>query len=202
MTLHALLLVAASYLVGSIPFGVIVGRLSGFDPRAVGSGNIGMTNVARAGGKGAAIATFVGDLLKGAGPVLFARAAGFGPAVVAWAGFAAFLGAICSIFLRFRGGKGVSASLGIWVVLAPLPLVLALTAFVVVFAVTRIMSLASISAAIVLVPAVGALTGPRPYLMLAIAMGTLVLFRHRENIRRLLAGEEPRFEARKRNRAA
>jgi glycerol-3-phosphate acyltransferase PlsY len=202
MTLDALILIAASYLVGSIPFGVIVGRLKGFDPRAVGSGNIGMTNVARAGGKGAAAATFIGDLVKGAGPVAFARAMGFAPAVIAWAGFAAFLGAICSIFLRFRGGKGVSASLGIWAVLAPLPLVLALTAFVVVFAVTRIMSLASISAAIVLVPAVAALAGPRPYLALAIAMSALVLFRHHENIRRLMAGEEPRFQARKGDRAA
>jgi glycerol-3-phosphate acyltransferase PlsY len=202
MTLDALILIAASYLVGSIPFGVIVGRLKGFDPRAVGSGNIGMTNVARAGGKGAAAATFIGDLVKGAGPVAFARAMGFAPAVIASAGFAAFLGAICSIFLRFRGGKGVSASLGIWAVLAPLPLVLALTAFVVVFAVTRIMSLASISAAIVLVPAVAALAGPRPYLALAIAMSALVLFRHHENIRRLMAGEEPRFQARKGDRAA
>ncbi len=202
MTLHALILIAASYLVGSIPFGVIVGRLQGFDPRAVGSGNIGMTNVARAGGKGAAAATFVGDLVKGAGPVAFARAMDFAPAVIAWVGFAAFLGAICSIFLGFRGGKGVSASLGIWAVLAPLPLVLALTAFVVVFAVTRIMSLASISAAIVLVPAVAALAGPRPYLVLAIAMSALVLFRHHENIRRLIAGEEPRFGAGKGSRAA
>ena len=202
MTLHALILIVASYLVGSIPFGVIVGRLGGFDPRAVGSGNIGMTNVARAAGRGAAAATFIGDLVKGAGPVAFAHATGFGPVVIAWAGFAAFLGAICSVFLRFRGGKGVSASLGIWAVLAPLPLVLALTAFVVVFATTRIMSLASISAAIVLVPAVAALTGPRPYLMLAIAMSALVLFRHHENIRRLIAGEESRFQSRKGNKAA
>lgn len=202
MTLHVLILIIASYLVGSIPFGVIVGRLHGFDPRASGSGNIGMTNVARAGGKSAAIATFVGDCLKGAGPVAFARATGFGPAVIAWVGLAAFLGAICSVFLRFRGGKGVSASLGIWAVVAPLPLVLTLVVFVLVLAITRIMSLASISAAIVLAPAVAALTGPRPYLYLAIAMCLLVLFRHHENIRRLIAGEEPRFGARERSRAA
>lgn len=202
MTLHALILVVASYVVGSIPFGVIVGRLQGFDPRAIGSGNIGMTNVARAGGKGAAVATFAGDLLKGAGPVAFARAMDFRPTVIAWAAFAAFLGAVCSVFLRFRGGKGVSASLGIWTVLAPLPLILALTAFVIVFAVTRIMSLASISAAIVLVPAVAALAEPRQYLILAIAMSALVLFRHHENIRRLVAGREPRFQSRKGGRAA
>jgi acyl phosphate:glycerol-3-phosphate acyltransferase len=192
------LLIVAAYLIGSIPFGIIVGKMRGFDPRAVGSGNIGMTNVARAGGGSAAAITFVGDILKGAIPVGFARMMGFPPTVLAWVGLAAFLGSIWSVFLGFRGGKGISASLGVWSVLAPLPLLFALAAFGITMATSRIMSLASIVAAIVLVPAVAALAMPRPYVLLAIVMSALVLIRHRDNIRRLMAGEEKRFEVGKR----
>jgi glycerol-3-phosphate acyltransferase PlsY len=195
------LLIVASYLIGSIPFGIIVGRMRGFDPRAVGSGNIGMTNVARAGGSGAAVITFVGDILKGAIPAAAARMMGFPPAILAWVALAAFLGSIFSMFLGFSGGKGVSASLGVWAVLAPLALLFALGAFGITFATTRIMSLASIVAAIVLVPAVAALSMPRPYILLAIVMSALVLIRHRENIRRLIAGEEKRFEVGKKANA-
>jgi glycerol-3-phosphate acyltransferase PlsY len=196
-----LLLIVAAYLIGSIPFGILVGKMRGFDPRAVGSGNIGMTNVARAGGGSAAAITFVGDVLKGAIPVAFARAMGFPSAILAWVGLAAFLGSIWSVFLGFSGGKGISASLGVWSVLAPLALLFALAAFGITMATSRIMSLASIIAAIVLVPAVAALAMPRPYVLLAIVMSALVLVRHRENIRRLMAGEEKRFEVGKRANA-
>jgi acyl phosphate:glycerol-3-phosphate acyltransferase len=189
------ILIGAAYLIGSIPFGVIVGKLRGFDPRAVGSGNIGMTNVARVGGSSAAGITFVGDILKGAIPVAVARMMGFPPAILAWVALAAFLGSIFSVFLGFSGGKGVSASLGVWAVLAPLALLFALAAFGITFATTRIMSLASIVAAIVLVPAVAGLSMRRPYVLLAIVMSALVLIRHQENIRRLIAGKEKRFEA-------
>ncbi len=188
-----------AYFVGSIPCGIVVGWFGGFDPRATGSGNIGMTNVARAGGAKAALATFIGDLLKGAVPVAAARAVGFGAEALAWTGFAAFVGAISSIFLRFRGGKGVSAALGVWIVLAPLPILFSLAVFGMVFAATHVISLASLSAAIVLPPAVAVLSLPRPYLLLAIVMSALILLRHHENIRRLIAGEEPRFDPGKRN---
>jgi len=187
-------LIVAAYLVGSIPFGIIVGKMRGFDPRAVGSGNIGMTNVARAGGSSAALITFVGDVLKGALPVAFARMMGFAPAILAWVALATFVGSIASVFLGFTGGKGVSASLGVWVVLAPLALLFAMAAFGITMATSRMMSLASIIAAIVLVPAVAALATPRAYVILAIVMSALVLIRHQENIRRLIAGEEKRFE--------
>src|ERR1700731_972094 len=112
------LLIVGAYLVGSIPTGVIVGRMGGIDPRTVGSGNIGSTNVARAGGMSAAAVTFAGDVLKGAIPVVVARAMGFPHATVAWVGLAAFVGSICSVFLRFRGGKGVAAGLGVWLGIA------------------------------------------------------------------------------------
>jgi glycerol-3-phosphate acyltransferase PlsY len=191
------LLIVAAYLIGSIPFGIIVGRLRGFDPRAVGSGNIGMTNVARAGGPSAAAITFVGDVVKGALPVAVARMMGFPAATLAWVALAAFLGSIYSVFLGFSGGKGLSASLGVWAVLAPMALLFPLAAWGITLATSRIMSMASIVAAIVLVPAVAALSMPRPYVLLAIVMSALVLIRHQENIRRLMAGEEKRWEVRK-----
>jgi glycerol-3-phosphate acyltransferase PlsY len=184
------LLFIASFLFGSIPVGVLVGRAFGFDPRGVGSGNIGMTNVTRAGGKGAGAITFVGDLLKGLIPVLVARMAGWPPAVVAIVGLGTFIGAICSVFLWFQGGKGVSASLGIWLGISPLPVLIALGVFLVVFALARIVSLASICAAIVLPPAAAMLGLTRPYVGLAIIMTALVLLRHHENIARLIRGEE------------
>jgi glycerol-3-phosphate acyltransferase PlsY len=195
------LLIVAAYLIGSIPFGLIVGRMRGFDPRAVGSGNIGMTNVARAGGSSAAAITFVGDVLKGAIPVAVARMMGFPAANLAWVALAAFLGSICSVFLGFSGGKGLSASLGVWSVLAPVALLFPLAAWGITLGVSRIMSLASIAAAIVLVPAVAALSMPRPYVLLAIVMSALAIIRHRENIGRLMAGEEKRFEVGKKAKA-
>ena len=196
------LMMIAAYLVGSIPFGVLVGRLRGFDPRAVGSGNIGMTNVARAGGSSAAALTFVGDVLKGAVPVAAARALGFLPSQLAWIALAAFVGSICSIFLRFSGGKGVSAALGVWVMLSPFALLFAMAAFAIALVSFRIMSLASIVAALVIPIAVAAAGGPQPYLVLALVISGLVLLRHSENIQRLLRGAEPRFGERKRREGA
>jgi acyl phosphate:glycerol-3-phosphate acyltransferase len=196
------LMMVAAYLIGSIPFGVIVGRLRGFDPRAVGSGNIGMTNVARAGGSSAAALTFAGDVLKGAVPVAVARALGFLPSELAWIALGAFAGSIFSIFLRFNGGKGVSAALGVWVILAPSALLFAMAAFAIVLVSFRIISLASIVAALAIPIAVAALGGPRPYLVLALAISALVLVRHCENIQRLLSGAEPRLGERKRDKAA
>ena len=196
------LLILAAYLIGSIPTGVIVGRMRGFDPRAVGSGNIGASNVVRAGGISSAVMTLVGDALKGAIPVIVTRAAGFPPSTIAWVGLAAFIGAICSVFLGFSGGKGIACALGIWLAISPMAILFALAAFAVVVAISRITSLASIAAAIVLPPVVAALGLPRHYLLLAILMTALALFRHRENIMRLSRGEEPKFQPRRSGSAA
>lgn len=196
------LLIVAAYLVGSIPTGVIVGNILGFDPRAVGSGNIGMTNVARAGGGKAAAITFVGDVLKGAIPVIVARAAGFPITAIAWTGLAAFVGSICSVFLRFRGGKGVSAALGVWLAIAPTVIAFAALVFAIVFAFSRIMSLSSMSAAIALPLTVAAMGLPRHYLLVAVLIAVLVLLRHHENIQRLLRGEEPKFKPKPRAAAS
>ena len=196
------LLILGAYIIGSIPTGVIVGRIRGFDPRAVGSGNIGTANVIRAGGTSAAAITFAGDVLKGAIPVIVAQAAGFPVATIAWTGLAAFVGSICSVFLRFRGGKGVACALGVWLAISPMVILFALAVFGVVFATSRIMSLSSMGAAIALPPTVAALGLPHHYLLLAILMTALVLFRHRENIQRLSRGEEPRFQPKPGDRAA
>ena len=196
------LLILAAYLIGSIPTGVIVGRIRGFDPRTVGSGNIGTSNVVRAGGMSAALMTLVGDVLKGAIPVIIARVAGFPVATIAWVGLATFVGAICSVFLFFQGGKGIAAALGIWLAISPMVILFALATFAVVVAISRITSLASIAAAIVLPPAVAILGLPHHYLLLAILMTALALFRHRENIKRLSRGEEPKFQPKRSGSAA
>ena len=174
---------------------MLVGRARGFDPRAIGSGNVGMTNVGRAGGRLAAALTFAGDLLKGLIPILGAKAAGLTPAMLALVGFAAVAGSIASVFMGFRGGRGVSTSFGVWLGLAPVAVMIALAVFLALVAISRIVSLGSIAAAIALVPAVAATGSPRPYVAVAIVISALVLTRHRENIRRLLAGEEPKLGA-------
>ncbi len=188
------LLIVVAYLFGSIPVGVIVGRAYGFDPRTAGSGNVGMTNVARTAGAGAAAITFAGDLLKGFAPVMIARTVEVAPTAMVLVALAALLGALFSVFLRFQGGRGVATSLGVWIALAPAPILIALGVFLVVFAVRRIMSLSSLSAAVTLPIAVAALSYPRDYLVLAIAMSAIVIWRHRANIGRLLRGEEPTFK--------
>jgi acyl phosphate:glycerol-3-phosphate acyltransferase len=189
------ILIVGSYLLGSIPFGILVGRAFGFDPRTVGSGNIGMANVARAGGGRAAALTFAGDALKGFLPAMVARASGFDPGVVALAALAAFVGSIASVFLKFRGGKGVACAMGVWLALAPAAVAIALAAFGLVVWKWRIMSLASLSFAIAMPPAVAVLSAPSPYIGLAIVISALVLLRHHENIGRLIRGEEPTFRA-------
>ena len=152
-----------------------------------------MTNVARAGGASAAALTFVGDILKGAIPVIVARGVGFAPFALALVALAAFMGSIWSVFLKLQGGKGVSAALGVWIVLSPLALLFALAAFGIVLAIFRIMSVASIAAALVIPAAVAAVGAPQPFVLLALAISALVILRHQENIRRLLKGNEPRL---------
>ena len=180
------------YLFGAIPFGVLVGRAWGFDPREVGSGNIGTANVVRAGGKIPGVVTFMADVLKGFIPIELTRfILGSAPSALATVGIATFAGSIASIFLKFRGGRGVATSLGVWLALAPKPIGIVAGVFGVVLALTRIVSLASLMGALALPPTVAALDCPAPYILAAIIMTALVLLRHSENIARLIRGEEP-----------
>ncbi len=180
------------YLLGSIPFGVIVTRLMGLgDLRRIGSGNIGATNVLRTGNKGAALATLLLDGGKGAAAVLIARAFGSEDAAQI-AGLFAFLGHLFPVWLGFRGGKGVATFLGTLLALAwPVGLAACAT-WAATAAATRISSLSAlISAATAALWAV--LLGQTRIVALILVLAALVLLRHHANIRRLLAGTEPRI---------
>jgi len=179
------------YLLGSLPFGVILMRIAGAgDPRTIGSGNIGATNVLRSGHKGLAAATLLFDLLKGAVAVLLARAISPDDAVLAAVG--AFFGHLYPVWLKFRGGKGVATLAGIWLALAwPVGLAFAFS-WVAVMAASRISSLGGIAAAIV-APIAVAVLGFIEFLPFAIALSLLLLWKHRANIARLVRGQEPRI---------
>ncbi len=200
VTAAGVALVAAAYLVGSVPFGVLVARLlGGVDPRRVGSGNIGASNVTRSAGKGAGLLTLVLDASKAALPMLAGRAllAGMGAspgAAEAWSvavGLSAFAGHLWPIWLGFQGGKGVATALGVFLVLAPMPALLAGAAFALAFGATRIPAVGSLTG--VAVAAIGTFmvhgaASPVPWAGLAVT--ALIVWRHRGNIRRLLEGSE------------
>lgn len=201
-----LLIVAASFLLGSIPTGYLLVRIfRKQDIRAVGSGNIGATNVIRAGGKGLGAATFLLDVLKGCCSVWLgaALAAALMPSLShrnaeALAALCAVLGHMFTPWLKFRGGKGVATGFGVFLVAAPLAALAAIALFAVIFALSRYVSLGSILAAASFpVFAWFMVKGDRPAFFLAVqaAVALLIIVRHHQNIRRLLAGTESRFGA-------
>jgi len=185
------------YLLGSIPFGLVLVRLAGLgDIRDIGSGNIGATNVLRTGRKDLALATLVLDSGKAGAAVLIARAAGFSAEAAAVAGFAAFLGHCFPVWLGFRGGKGVATFLGALLALAFLPALMVCATWLLIAFAARISSLAA------LVAAAGAplylwLAGEQAATLAALGMTGVIYFRHQDNIRRLIAGTEPRIGAKK-----
>jgi glycerol-3-phosphate acyltransferase PlsY len=185
---------ALAYLVGSIPFGVLIARALGLgDLRKIGSGNIGATNVLRTGNKRAAAATLLLDAAKGTVAVLAARhLAGETAAMVA--GLAAFLGHLYPVWLGFRGGKGVATFLGVMLALAWPVGLLACATWAAVAAAFRYSSLAALAAA-ASAPLWLLMLGPRQAVWLALALAALVFLRHRANIARLLAGSEPQIGA-------
>lgn len=180
------------YLIGSIPFGVLIAQVMGLgDLRRIGSGNIGATNVLRTGNKGAAAATLLLDGGKGAVAVLLARALG-GETAAMVAGLAAFLGHLFPVWLGFRGGKGVATYLGVALALAwPAGIAACLTWLATAFA-FRVSSLAALVAAAT-GPLWLAIWGPPGAVWLGLALAALVFVRHKANITRLLAGTEPRI---------
>lgn len=182
----------AAYLLGAVPFGIVMARLFGLgDLRKIGSGNIGATNVLRTGNRPAALLTLICDAGKGAAAVLAARAA-LGPGAAQVAGFAAFLGHCFPVYLGFRGGKGVATFLGTLIALAwPLGLA-ACGLWAITAALSRISSLSALVAA-GLGPVAALMLGRTDIIALAIALAALVFYRHAENLRRLRAGTEPRI---------
>jgi len=191
-----LLVMALGYLLGSVPFGLILTRLTGAgDLRAIGSGNIGATNVLRTGRKGLAAATLLLDLAKGAAAVLLARRIG-GEGVAALGGAAAVLGHCFPVWLRFKGGKGVATLMGVCLGLAwPIGAIYA-AVWLGMLAITRISSLGGMSAAVAAPFAALVLGRPREAAVLA-ALCALVLWLHRANIGRLREGTEPRLGSKK-----
>ncbi len=192
------LLAVGSYLLGSIPSGLVVSRLlKKPDPRGIGSGNIGATNVLRASGTGAAALTLAGDVLKGIVPVLAAGAGtgtgGEGAAIMALAGACAILGHDFPLFLRFRGGKGVATSLGALLAFDPALAGILAGVWLVVVAVTRISSAGALAGALSSLPACLLLGREGAGLWFPAATALLLVFRHHQNIRRLLAGAESRM---------
>jgi glycerol-3-phosphate acyltransferase PlsY len=185
------LLVIFAYLLGSIPTGLVLAKaLAGIDPRQGGSRNIGATNVLRTAGKTLGVVTLIGDVLKGVIPVCLALFLQRGEWWVAAAGLAAFLGHCFPIYIGFRGGKGVATSLGVYLPLTPLALLVNVFVFASALGVTRMVSVGSITAAIVMPLLILLGRYPLAYLIMSICVGAIVIFRHKENIKRIIAGKE------------
>ena len=186
------------YLLGSVPVGLIVGRVArGIDIRDFGSGRTGFTNVVRTVGARWGVVALAGDLAKGAGPVLIAFVVSDEPYVHAAAGLAVAIGHDWPIFAGFRGGRGVAASYGVALALNPIAALALLPVAIGLVAVTRIMSLMSLGLAPVLAGVFVVLAAlnmqPWAYAGYAVVAAALLLVLHRENIERLLAGTEPRL---------
>ena len=182
------------YLLGSIPSGWLAGRwLKGIDLRDLGSGSTGATNVLRQVGKGPALVVFLIDAGKGAAAVLLARALGLGDWIQVLAGLTALAGHIWPVWLGFKGGKAVATGLGMFLGLAwPVGLA-SFGVFMAVFSLSRLVSLASVLAAISLPLLMAAGSGSTANLVVALVAMLLVLWRHRSNIQRLINGTEPKL---------
>ena len=194
-TISLVALVAISYLIGSIPTGLLLGKVYGIDVRSEGSGNIGATNLYRTVGRKVGIITLIGDCLKGFIPVLAVKSSTLPPDHAAWVGLAAFCGHVFSVFLKFKGGKGVATALGVFLALSPRVVAIAIALFAALMFFWRYVSLGSIGAAAVIPLAVYFLGGSSVLTVVTLVIAVVVIFRHHENIRRLIAGTESRFKA-------
>ena len=192
-----------AYLLGSIPTGFLVARARGVDIRTVGSGNIGATNAFRVLGKGLGIFVLLMDALKGFVAVELAIVIATvlpGPAIVnlkITAGICAILGHNYTCWLRFKGGKGIATSAGVLIALVPLALVIILSIFIILFVLTRYVSVGSIAASFSLPFATWFTTRDTGLTIVTGAMGALAILKHRKNIQRLLSGTENRIQFKK-----
>ena len=185
------------YAVGSVPFAFLLARRAGVDVRVAGSGNVGAANVLRTSGTSLGVTVLALDISKGAATVLTAyAAAGTVPAMAA-AGAAAVVGHIYPIWLRFHGGKGVAVAAGVFAVLTPMATVAATAVFFSTVWLTRVISLGSVVATVTLPSVAFAAGAPTSVLLAAIGVASLILFRHRANIRRIVLGTERRMGVRR-----
>lgn len=186
------LLALFAYLLGSLSFAIVLSRLTGNpDPRASGSGNAGATNMLRLAGRKLAVLTLAGDLGKGLLTVLLAASLGYNRQAQAWIGLCAVIGHLYPVYFRFRGGKGVATAAGMLLGVYPPAGLLAVCAWLMVFALSRTSSLASLLAAPLTLPLLGWLA-PETLVPIGI-LCTLIVWRHRGNLRDLLAGRERHF---------
>lgn len=193
--MNALLWIIGAYLLGSIPTGLLLGKLYGIDVRQEGSGNIGATNLYRTVGRKVGIWTLAGDCLKGFLPVILAWKLGLAEPMQAWIGLAAFCGHVFSVFLLFKGGKGVATALGVYLALAPLAVLGALVVFALLLVIWRYVSLGSVVAAAIM-PLVIWFRPHTPQLLIAtMLISGIVIIKHHSNIKRLIAGTESKFKA-------
>ncbi|CAH2926598.1 MAG: Acyl-phosphate:glycerol-3-phosphate O-acyltransferase PlsY (EC [uncultured Paraburkholderia sp.] len=201
-----LIVAVVAYLIGSVSFAVIVSAAMGLDdPRSYGSGNPGATNVLRSGSKKAAILTLIGDAFKGWLPVWFVvhfgARYGLDDTSVAIASVAVFLGHLYPVFFRFKGGKGVATAAGVLLAINPILGVATLFTWLIVAFFTRYSSLAAL-AAVAFAPIDGFLFGPHIIALAIVVMSSLLVWRHRGNIGKLMRGEESRIGDKKKAAAA
>ena len=188
--------IVIGYLLGSIPFALLLTRRQGIELRNVGSRNPGAANVLRSAGIGPAVAVMLLDAGKGTAAVAAARLLSDDVVVVTAAGLAAIVGHIYPVWCGFRGGKGVAASAGVFALLAPLATAIAVLVFVATIAATRFISAGSIAGALTLPVAAAVGNQPNPVVAGALLAAVIVLVRHRDNVSRLVAGTERRIGSR------
>jgi glycerol-3-phosphate acyltransferase PlsY len=193
--MEAFLVVLFAYLLGSVPTGYLLGYFAGVDVRRAGSGNVGATNVARVVGKRQGVWTLLADCGKGFIPVMVASQLGLDPTTTALVGIAAFLGHLYPLFLKFRGGKGVATGFGVLLELAPWATLCLIVIFAVAVLTTRIVSFSSMTGAAAAPFVLWLFDHPPSGIFMSAFLAVMIILRHRSNIRRLLAGTEPRFDA-------
>lgn len=197
-----LLVAVAAYLIGSIPFAVLVSRIMGLaDPRGYGSGNPGATNVLRSGNKAAALFTLLGDAAKGTVAVVLAHHFQFGDLTIATAGLFAFLGHLFPVTLGFKGGKGVATALGVLLGFGWKIALGSLLVWLIVAISTRLSSAAALAAAVAAPIVAFLVAAPASFVGVTVVMAALLIWRHRPNIQRILNGTESRIGAKKTQKA-
>ena len=204
MTLELIIFIITAYLIGSIPTGIVVAKILGApDPRAVGSGNIGATNVGRAAGKAAGIITLIGDVLKGflitllALYILGSSSEANSPLAISIVAFSVFLGHLFPVFLKFKGGKGVATTLGVFLAIGPFQAILALILFIIIVAIFKYVSVASMIASVSIPLLLNLSPATSPYIPLAVIISVLIILKHSDNIKRLIQGTENKIGRKK-----
>lgn len=187
------LLIPIAYIIGSIPFGILVAKAKGIDLQSVGSRNIGATNVLRTAGKLPAVLTVLGDSLKGAVLVMLCRVMNGGELLEGMTGISAILGHLYSIFLSFKGGKGVATSFGVLIAYSPLPALISIIVWILTALLTRYSSLAAITTFVSLPLVFILFNASEIKISFAVVLAILIILKHRDNIKRLLNGTETKI---------